>query len=175
MIVADVAVVGGGPAGSAAAIALARAGRDVVLVDRARFPRDKCCGDGLTTSALRQLEDLGLRPDDVASWQGVDDVWVRSPSGRTARFPLPSGNGTYAAVARRTDLDAALLAVARAAGVKVHDGHGLVDARRGVDGSVDLDIDGLGPVRARYAIGADGMWSVLRRALVPAGSPSAET
>src|SRR2546429_207498 len=53
MLSADVAVVGGGPAGAAAAITLARAGHDVVLVDRARFPRDKCCGDGLTAGALR--------------------------------------------------------------------------------------------------------------------------
>ena len=60
---ADVVVVGGGPAGAAAAITLAKAGRDVVVVDRARFPRDKCCGDGLTTLALRWLERLGLAPE----------------------------------------------------------------------------------------------------------------
>ncbi|MGH9113463.1 MAG: NAD(P)/FAD-dependent oxidoreductase, partial [Acidimicrobiales bacterium] len=52
----DVAVIGGGPAGTAAAITLARAGREVALVDRARFPRDKICGDGLTTGALRLLD-----------------------------------------------------------------------------------------------------------------------
>ena len=164
MVEADVAVVGGGPAGAAAAITLARAGRDVVLVDRAVFPREKCCGDGLTTSALRQLEDLGLRPDTVPSWQTVHDVWVRSPSGRTARFPLPRGQGTYAAVATRADLDAALLDVARAAGVKVHDGHALRDATDD-DGSITLDVDGIGDVRAAWAVGADGMWSPLRKAL----------
>ena len=68
MLHTDVAVVGGGPAGAAAAITLARAGRDVVLVDKATFPRDKCCGDGLTTGALRALEDLGLDPAAVESW-----------------------------------------------------------------------------------------------------------
>jgi geranylgeranyl reductase family protein len=161
---ADVVVVGGGPAGAAAAITLARAGRDVVVVDRARFPRDKCCGDGLTAGALRHLEALGLRPDTVASWQNVDDVWVRSPSGRAVRFPMPRGQGVFAAVAERSDLDAALLDVARAAGAKVHDGHGLTGARA-VDGHVELDVDGLGLVRAPYAIGADGMWSPLRKAL----------
>jgi menaquinone-9 beta-reductase len=161
---ADVVVVGGGPAGAAAAITLAKAGRDVIVVDRARFPRDKCCGDGLTAGALRHLEALGLRPDAVASWQTVDDVWVRSPSGRTACFPMPRGQGVFAAVAERADLDAALLDVARAVGAKVHDGHGLTGARA-VDGHVELEVDGLGPVRAPYAIGADGMWSPLRKAL----------
>ena len=170
MLEADVVVVGGGPAGAAAAITLARAGRDVIVVDRARFPRDKCCGDGLTAGALRHYEALGLRPDTVASWQQVDDVWVRSPSGRTACFPMPRGQGVFAAVAERNDLDAAFLDVARAAGAKVHDGHGvtharLVDASTDSNGCVELDVDGLGPVRAPYAVGADGMWSPLRKAL----------
>ncbi|MCA1842256.1 MAG: FAD-dependent monooxygenase, partial [Actinobacteria bacterium] len=164
MRTADVAVVGGGPAGAAAAIVLAGAGRDVVVVDRARFPRDKCCGDGLTAGALRELERLGLRPESVPSWQPVDDVWLRSVSGREVCFPLPRGNGLFAAVARRTELDAALLDVARGAGASVHDGHGLT-AARATAGGVELDVEGLGPVRARYAIGADGMWSPLRKAL----------
>jgi geranylgeranyl reductase family protein len=163
---ADVAVVGGGPAGAAAAITLAREGRDVVLVDRARFPRDKCCGDGLTTSALRRYEALGLRPDAVASWKPLSDVWVRSPSGQEVRFPLPRHAGTYAAVARRADLDAAFLDVAKACGVKVYEGHALTAAALAAGGeAIELQVSGLGTVAARYAIGADGMWSPLRKAL----------
>ncbi|HUR22470.1 MAG TPA: geranylgeranyl reductase family protein [Acidimicrobiales bacterium] len=172
MVAADIAVVGGGPAGAAAAITLARAGRDVVLVDRARFPRDKCCGDGLTTGALRRLEELGLPPGAVASWTPVHEVWVRSPSGRTVGFPFPRGQGTFAAVARRSDLDAALLDVARAAGVKVHDGHALQGASWQAGGAVvELDVAGIGTVVARYAVGADGMWSPLRKALGSDGEP----
>jgi len=64
---ADVLVVGAGPAGCAAALTLARSGVDVAVVDRASFPRDKICGDGLTTSALRELDALGLDPSTVAS------------------------------------------------------------------------------------------------------------
>ena len=168
-LVADVVVVGGGPAGSAAAIELRRAGRCVVLVDKAVFPRDKCCGDGLTAGALRRLEALGLSPDAVPSWQPVDEVWVRSPSGRTIRFPLPD-DGLFAAVARRADLDAALLDVARTAGVDVREGHAVtgVDVR---PHAVAVDADGLGSITARYVIAADGMWSTVRRLV---GSTSAE-
>ena len=157
-------VVGGGPAGAAAAITLARAGTSVLLVDKARCPRDKCCGDGLTADALRQLEALGLRPESVPDWQVVDDVYVRSPVGRTVCFPLPRGDGQFAVVAPRAQLDAALLDVARAAGAKVADGHGLTGARTVPDG-IELDVDGLGTVTTPYAIGADGAWSPLRHAL----------
>ena len=73
-------MIGAGPAGSVTAIHLARAGRDVVLIDKARFPRDKCCGDGLTTGALRRLEALGLDPGAVASWQPVTQAVIVSPS-----------------------------------------------------------------------------------------------
>ncbi|HET7719257.1 MAG TPA: geranylgeranyl reductase family protein [Acidimicrobiales bacterium] len=159
----EVVVVGGGPAGAAAAITLARAGAPVLLVDKARFPRDKCCGDGLTADALRQLEGLGLRPDSVPDWQPVHEVFVRSPVGRTVSFPLPD-DGLYAVVAPRAELDAALLDVARAAGVKGADGHSLTGARA-VAGGIELDVDGLGTITTPYVIGADGAWSPLRKAL----------
>ena len=164
MLAADVVVIGGGPAGSAAAIGLARAGRDVTLVDRARFPRDKVCGDGITTGALRLLEDLGLQPGRVASWQRVDDVVVRGPAGPEVMFPLPRGRGTYAAVARRADLDAALLDEARVAGVRVLDGHACVGAREH-DDHVAIRVDGVGELAAAYAVAADGMWSPTRKHL----------
>ncbi|MBI5737677.1 MAG: FAD-dependent oxidoreductase, partial [Mycolicibacterium neoaurum] len=53
---ADVVVVGAGPAGSSAAAWAARAGRDVLVIDSAQFPRDKACGDGLTPRAVSELQ-----------------------------------------------------------------------------------------------------------------------
>jgi geranylgeranyl reductase family protein len=157
----------GGAAGAAAATTLARAGREVVLVDKATFPRDKCCGDGLTTGALRRLEQLGLDPSKVASWLPVDRCVVRGPSGRLLDLPLEGGGGTAAAVARRADLDAALLDVARDAGVSVHDGHAVEGVTVPLDDrALHLEVGGLGTVRARYAVAADGMWSPLRKALL---------
>jgi geranylgeranyl reductase family protein len=160
----DVVVVGGGPAGTAAAIELARAGRAVVLVDKARFPRDKCCGDGLTTGALRLLDGLGLRPAQMPGWQEVDAAWVRSPSGRAVRFPLPEGMGQFAAVVPRLELDAAMVDLARAAGVTVHDGHGFVGLLASSGDRVTVAVDAVGAVSARYLVAADGMWSPVRKA-----------
>ena len=162
-LVADVAVVGAGPAGAAAAIGLARAGRQVVVVDRNSFPRDKYCGDGLTTGALRLLEHLGLDPSSVSSWQAAPSLVIRAPSGLEVAYPF-SRLGQYAATARRSHLDAALVGLARQAGAEVLDGcacEGVtVDADR-----VVLKVAGVGALHARYAVAADGMWSPVRRML----------
>ena len=183
---ADVVVVGAGPAGAAAAITLAEAGRRVVVVDKARFPRDKICGDGLTTGALRLLEELGVRPEAVGSWMPVSDIHVGGPAGHTVTFPLPRDRGQYAVVARRVDVDHALVERTRAAGAEVVEdasvtaiddqpGHVTVTVTRGPAGAPgDVGVEpgdaGAEPaatlrVRARYLVAADGMWSPTRKLL----------
>jgi menaquinone-9 beta-reductase len=161
---ADVVVVGAGPAGAASAITLARAGRDVALIDKASFPRDKFCGDGLTAGALRRLEQLGLDPASVPSWTDVADVVLRTPNGREVAFELPRGRGRFAAVARRMELDAALVDVARSAGVRVLEGHAVTSAFQDGD-AVHLVADGIGSIEAGCAVAADGMWSPMRKML----------
>jgi geranylgeranyl reductase family protein len=168
VIRADVAVVGAGPAGAAAAVELGRTGRSVVRVDKARFPRDKTCGDGLTTNALRELEDLGLDPGAVVSWMTVDEVVLRAPSGRRHAFELPP-DGSFCAVARRQDLDAALVDVARKAGAEVHDGNGVTTTEAGAD-AIQLTLEDGTAVQARYVVAADGMWSPVRKQLGAARS-----
>ena len=142
----DLAIVGGGPAGSAAAITASRAGLSVLVVDRATFPRDKCCGDGLTVLALRLGEHLGLDPVPLTGWQVVDDLIIHSPAGRTTRYRLPRDDGQYAAVVPRREYDAALLDLARSADAHVWDGHGLTGIATDSDGAT-LDVEGLGEVR----------------------------
>ncbi|MGF1597833.1 MAG: NAD(P)/FAD-dependent oxidoreductase [Acidimicrobiales bacterium] len=159
----DLLVIGAGPAGTAAAIEAARRGLDVVLVDKARFPREKCCGDGLTTGALRHLDDLGLDPTLLPSWIEVDGVVLSGPDGRRCRFPLPTGSGAFAAVCRRQELDAALVDLARSVGVPVLEQHE-VTAVSLHDVGVDA-VAGEITFHARYAVAADGMWSPTRKLL----------
>lgn len=162
--VADVAIVGAGPAGTAAAIVAAQAGRSVVLADKAVFPRDKICGDGITTGALRLLERLGVVPEAVPSWTEVHDIHVASPSGHVATFPLPRGRGQFAVVTRRTDLDHALVERARAAGAKVLEGIAVEQVSD--DGRhVTISFDDGTVLRADHLVAADGMWSPTRKLL----------
>ncbi|MEM8922273.1 MAG: geranylgeranyl reductase family protein [Actinomycetota bacterium] len=159
----DVLIVGAGPSGCAAAMQAAAHGLDVVVADKARFPRDKCCGDGLTTSALRQLDELGLDPASIPSWIEVSDVTLRSPRGHTPRLGLPKRQGSFAAVCRRSELDASLVDLTRSKGVSVLEGHELTDVEqdeRGVHATV-----GELHFTARYLIAADGMWSPTRKLL----------
>jgi geranylgeranyl reductase family protein len=160
----DVVVVGAGPAGCAAAITAARAGGNVVMIDRAEFPRDKCCGDGLTTDALRLLEELGVDPTTLHSWTEVSEAVVSSPSHREVVFPLPHGRGVFAAVARRAELDACLVSAARSAGATVVEGDAVIAATQDDDG-VTIETMGGRSFRADFAVAADGMWSPMRKLL----------
>src|SRR5512142_2288902 len=80
-IATDVLVIGAGPAGAAAARALALQGREVLLVDRCEFPRDKVCGDGLIPDALRALERLGLLERILAESRRLATIRVYAPNG----------------------------------------------------------------------------------------------
>ncbi len=156
-------VIGAGPAGTAAAITLARAGRQVTLIDKARFPRDKCCGDGLTAGALRHLDHLGLDPATVPSWMPVDDVWISDPKQIERQFPLPKGKGQFAAIATRSDLDHALVNLARECGVDVREDTAMTHIKL-FDDRIAVATD-TGELIAHWCIAADGMWSPTRKAL----------
>lgn len=108
----EVLVIGAGPAGSACAQMLARAGRDVLLVDRQTFPRDKVCGDGLIPDAHAALARLGVAQAVMARAQPASHVRCVAPGGR--RMDVP---GRLAVLPRR-ELDAILLAAAQEAGVR---------------------------------------------------------
>ncbi len=158
------AIVGAGPAGASAAYWLARAGHDVLLVDKATFPRDKFCGDGLTTLCLRELETMHFSPSTVPSFTEVRGAVLRAPSGTRHDIPLPEGPGLYAAVARREEFDAALVDHAIAAGAKTRFGTKVTNISPASDG-VMLSTDSGDEIHAGQIIAADGMWSPVRKLL----------
>lgn len=109
----EVLVVGAGPAGSAAALMLARAGFDVVLIDQQAFPRDKVCGDGLIPDAHNALRRLGVLDEVMASAGHASHVAVIGPRG--GRVDVP---GTLAVLPRK-QLDLIVCRAAVAAGARM--------------------------------------------------------
>jgi flavin-dependent dehydrogenase len=156
---ADVIVVGAGPAGSAAAGVLSRRGWRVLLVDRARFPRDKPCGDYCNPGAAALLARVGwLDAVRRAGAAEVGEMTVYAQDGRRLCAPFPSGRGLL--LARRA-LDAALVECACADGVQVEDARAVEDVRP-ADGRVEVRA-GRSAWRARLVIAADGAHSTVAR------------
>jgi flavin-dependent dehydrogenase len=114
----DLAIAGGGPAGSAAAWQAAQTVARVVVVDKAQFPRDKPCGDGLTPRTVSFIQKMGLA-DEVAGFHRVNGAKVFSPSEWDLSFPLRPGMPDHGHVARRSELDTLLLKRAESAGAEV--------------------------------------------------------
>jgi geranylgeranyl reductase family protein len=166
-LVCDVLVVGAGPSGIAAALELQSTGQTVVVIDKAFFPRDKCCGDGLTTGALRILDELGFDPQTVPNWTVCSDVWLRSPSGSEMQFSLPT-RGQFAAIAPRIELDNALVQLARSKDIRVLEGHEFVSVREQTSNHITIDVSSnnkIETVQSKFVIASDGMWSPVRKSL----------
>jgi geranylgeranyl reductase family protein len=151
----DLVVVGGGPAGSAAALAakLRRPDARVLLLDRADFPRDKACGDGIAAHGRDELAKLGV-PDLVADYTPTTKLSVVSPGGATVSAYAARPNH----VVPRKVFDARLVDAARERGVEVRRHKVRALAQDG--GTVEVD-----GIPARAVVAADGAGSTLRRLL----------
>ncbi len=119
---AEVIVVGAGPAGSTAATYLARAGLDVLLLEKSTFPREKVCGDGLTPRGVKQLIDLGVDTREEAGWLHNRGLRVVGGNVRLeldwpdlATFP------PYGVVRPRQDFDEMLAKIAQQAGARLYE------------------------------------------------------
>jgi len=170
----DVGIVGAGPAGATAALLFARRGLDVVLVDRAWFPRAKPCGDCVSPETNRVLDRIGVLDDVLAREPARLAGWrITAPSGRSivGRFADigldDPGVGVSLALARER-LDAVLLDAAVRAGARFVPGVRVSrvtcgDPHASLQGST---ADGAGfELRARLVVGADGLRSVVARRL----------
>ncbi len=170
MRIYDVAIVGAGPAGTSCALACAREGLEVLLLERSLFPRHKVCGDCLNpscwdvfdalelSSAVRQLPHERLH---AVRFEGAD--------GTGTEIQLPDGDRGEITV-RREDLDATLLTAATNSGVTVRQGARVKQAARlGSHWALDTED---GSHLAAKIVGADGRNSTLSRLLRIAPSQS---
>lgn len=158
----EVAIVGGGPAGLGAALFLTHERPDltdrIAVLERERYPRDKYCAGALGARADKILAEIGVVID-------VPSVPIHGMSASFQRGEITLREPEIGRVVRRIEFDHALALVARARGIRVIEGLGVA--------SVAWDSPGLGatlttsegPVRARVVVGADGVGSVVRRAM----------
>ena len=168
--VPDVLVVGGGPAGAATGYWLARAGHDVVVLERKTYPREKTCGDGLTPRAVHQLQEMGLA-EELTRFHRYDGLRACA-HGITLELKWPDHPvfPSYGYVVRRRDLDRFVAENAVAAGATMRQGceavAPLLDGGL-VRGAVvkDKETGATEEVRARYVVVADGANSRFGRAL----------
>ncbi|MGH2521878.1 MAG: NAD(P)/FAD-dependent oxidoreductase [Anaerolineales bacterium] len=159
--VRDVIVVGAGPGGSATAYFLARHGFNVLLLDKADFPRDKTCGDGLTPRALGVLRTMGLLDAFVAAGFKVNGVHIYAPNGHRVSSPIPPwGNlPPFALVLPRLQLDDLIRAHAVSAGAEFWPHAEVTDVLR--DGGRIVGVraktaDGPRELQGRYTVLATG-------------------
>ena len=131
---ADVVVVGAGPGGSSTAYHLARAGLDVILLEKSLFPRDKICGDGLTPAAVHELIAMGV---DTTGWMRNRGLTVIG-GGHTVHMDWPDQKSLpgYGMTRARMDLDHALAQRAVEAGARLYEGVTVVGAIQDGSGRV---------------------------------------
>lgn len=166
----DVVVVGAGPAGASAAIRLAREGFDVTLVDRARFPRPKACGEFLSPGATPILEELGVRAAvEAAGALRLERVRIDAHGAAVElEFPPDLGAPAWGYSLSRAALDAILVDAARAAGARVLEETRVDDVRIEADrvrvGAREPD-GASRALDARLVIGAGGRGCPVARAI----------
>jgi geranylgeranyl reductase family protein len=163
----DVVIIGAGPAGTSAAIALRDSALSVAIVDRARFPRDKTCGDALSVDVVNQLSKLSPTLMDafreLSPKAPSGGVRIIAPSHEFIDIPFQSGSGQRQGyVCRRIDFDMLMLAEARRDDrLTVKEGCEVQDVRLS-DDSVTLQTTH-GTLTAKLIIAADGAQSVVKR------------
>jgi geranylgeranyl reductase family protein len=165
----DVIVIGGGPSGSSATAFLSKAGKSVLLLDRAKFPREKVCGDGISGRSVGVIRELGI----LGSFKSVEHqdmfgVTFSSPNGTLVPIPSASGSDAPGFVCRREVFDNVLFQHAKSLATKtiegffatdlVFDGSKIVGVKGNQDGA-EIEF------RAKVVVCADGVGGMTARKL----------
>lgn len=154
----DVIVVGAGPGGSATAAHLARRGLHVTLLEKAVFPRDKVCGDGLTPRAVRQLIRLGIDVSDEQSWKRTSGLRIHGGTVEPFVLPWPelADYPDFGLVCRRGVLDERLARHAQAQGVELVEGANVTEPVLTADRITGVRTGDGRTFRAPVVVAADG-------------------
>jgi geranylgeranyl reductase family protein len=162
MIVYDVVVVGGGPAGATAATIAARANLSTLVLERTQFPREKVCGDCLNPAAWDVLDRLGVS-EKIRQLPSAQLRWVdfRTPAGRSIRFNLPIISRCELGI-RRKLFDDALLKNAMTSGSEVTFGDPVIKVSQGIRWQISTSNE---TVEAKFLVAADGRNSSVARFL----------
>ncbi|MBJ7595602.1 MAG: FAD-dependent monooxygenase [Candidatus Dormibacteraeota bacterium] len=167
---AGAVVIGAGPSGAATALVLSRAGHHVTVLDRAHFPRDKACGEGLMPSGVAVLRRLGLLDAVLATGtpriRGVSYTHGDGTPTAYAPFPMPIDGGEgWGLGVRRTVFDTILIeALRREPRLTLREGVRASGVLRGASGRITGVSTEEGPVWAKAVIAADGLHSPMRAA-----------
>lgn len=167
----EVIVVGAGPSGSVAAIALAQKGHDVLLIDREAFPRDKACGDGIPARAIEVLNSLGMEEKiQEANFYPIKKILLSSPRGYTLEAPImPGPKGAESYVVTRLQFDAVIQQQAVESGAEFLEGQvqGPIMEDGRVTGVRVKKNGSAEDIKAKIVIGADGVTSAIARTIRP--------
>jgi len=166
---ADILVVGAGPAGASAALVAARRGAHTILLERARMPRTKVCGEYLSPVTLDALAALNLLGEVRARAHALTSLSLAGFGIGPVRMRLPGLGGLSIA---RSDFDFALAAAAQAAGAHLISGTftAAAQTREHVDVQYRDEAGDEHAIRARALVGADGSWSAVAARLGLSGA-----
>jgi len=161
----DVIIVGSGPAGSSTALFLAKKGYKPIVIDKAKFPRDKVCGDGLSGKTIKLLKEIGIENLDKRIARFADGVIFSSPDGTLLEVEIPKEKLAYVHgyISKREDFDNVLFNKVKEKCAFIEEAQ-VIDVIKNNDQVIGVKVktkDGIKEIKANVVVGADGAGSTI--------------